>query len=84
MLAFLALPSLSGDFSMIRKSFLHASLLSTGLAIVAATGTLISPTSPVRAAWQQDSGYRIPAEFVIVSAMAPPASGATTANHSSP
>ena len=40
---------------MIRKSFLRASLLSTGLAIVAATGTLISPTSPVRAAWQQDS-----------------------------
>ncbi len=40
---------------MIRKSFLPASLLSTGLAIVAATGTLISPTSPVRAAWQQDS-----------------------------
>ena len=40
---------------MIRKSFIRASLLSTGLAIVAATGTLISPTSPVRAAWQQDS-----------------------------
>ncbi len=40
---------------MIRKSFLRASLLSTGLAIVAATGTLISPTFPVRAAWQQDS-----------------------------
>ena len=40
---------------MIRKSFLRASFLSTGLAIVAATGTLISPTSPVRAAWQQDS-----------------------------
>ena len=40
---------------MIRKSFLRASLLSTGLAIVAATGTLISPTSSVRAAWQQDS-----------------------------
>jgi carboxyl-terminal processing protease len=40
---------------MIRKSFLRASLISTGLAIVAATGTLISHTSPVRAAWQQDS-----------------------------
>jgi SAM-dependent methyltransferase len=31
------------------------------------------------AAWQQGSGYRIPAEFVVVSAMAPSAPGATTA-----
>jgi SAM-dependent methyltransferase len=30
------------------------------------------------AAWQQGSGYRIPAEFVVVSAMAPSAPGATT------
>ena len=36
------------------------------------------------ATWQKDSGYRIPAELVVVSAMAPSASGATTATPSSP
>ncbi|MBC7601446.1 MAG: methyltransferase domain-containing protein [Ramlibacter sp.] len=30
------------------------------------------------AAWQHDGGYRIPAEFVVVSAVAPSASGTTT------
>jgi SAM-dependent methyltransferase len=36
------------------------------------------------AIWQQDSGYRIPAEFVVVSATAPSASGKTTATSSPP
>jgi SAM-dependent methyltransferase len=36
------------------------------------------------ATWQQDDGYRIPAEFVVVSARSPSRSGATTATSSSP
>jgi carboxyl-terminal processing protease len=37
------------------KSFLPVSLLSSTLALVAATGAIMNPTHPVRAAWQQDS-----------------------------
>ncbi len=36
------------------------------------------------ATWQTDSGYRIPAEFVVVSAMAPSAAGATLTTPASP
>jgi ubiquinone/menaquinone biosynthesis C-methylase UbiE len=36
------------------------------------------------ATWRRDGGYRIPAEFVVVSAMAPSVSGATAATPSSP
>ena len=36
------------------------------------------------AIWQQDGGYRVPAEFVVVSAMAPFALGAPTVPPSSP
>jgi ubiquinone/menaquinone biosynthesis C-methylase UbiE len=36
------------------------------------------------AVWQQGNGYQIPAEFVVVSAMAPRASGATPTTPSSP
>jgi SAM-dependent methyltransferase len=36
------------------------------------------------ATWQQDGGYQVPAEFVVVSAMAPSALDATTATPPSP
>jgi carboxyl-terminal processing protease len=37
------------------KSFLPVSLMTSTLALVAATGTLMNPVDPVHAAWQQDS-----------------------------